>query len=119
MKRLFIFGFYLIFGAAGLCLDARSQLNVHLKEKVDSLHKIGIDTIICYQPPASPTTEEVNDSCAMHERGYLIWRQGADIIILKEFKCTNLKTGRSYRIVRTSCQSDTFLILNYLSSAFN
>ncbi len=95
------------------------QINHRLIKKIDSLRNLGADTIIYYQPPWSPTTEEANDTCIMHQRGYLLWRQGNDMTILKEFYSINIKSNSSYPIVSINKQTDSLGIFDYLASNFN
>ena len=95
-----------------------AQITIQLKEKADSLHRTGIDTILFYQPYWSPTTNEADGTCIIHEKGYLLWRQGTEIFILKNYYCINFLTNSNYQVFHISRQQDTLEIFDYLASNF-
>src|ERR1700722_2649293 len=60
-------------------------INRYCEDKVDSLIRSGIDTVIYYQPYIGPMVQEANDCCMIYERQYLLWRKGQQIFVLKHY----------------------------------
>ncbi|HTR29508.1 MAG TPA: hypothetical protein VMH27_09565 [Puia sp.] len=84
----------------------------------DSLTKVGIDTIVWYQPWTSPIGMEATDSVIVYERQYLLWKSKENLYVSQFYYYTSTYNEKHGDSVKQLILRDTFNLFGYLHDHF-